>query len=372
MSISFGSVLICIFVVIVLFLYIELILSIGTNLIISKSRLIFWGVSLLCIRAVIPFNFPFTVTIPIKRVLYRMNDVLMHPVIFHFKIYHIIWGIWILGFIIQLMKYLLSYKQHYNLIRQAAALNHEKKNLIRPLLKQYSSKKIEVAIISEPISPAICGIIHPILVMPDYDFSNEDLDLIIKHEMTHYVKHDMITKTVLDICTCFYWWNPIMYLLRNRFFLIIEIANDLSIITNKDYIYQYKYMQCLIKCSKYCSDKIKVKESNVVTTIPFIKNVTHLKIRISEMIQYKKRKLGVLYRVLNYIAILFIVTIGILVVPESYYIPSEIKENTISIEQNNSYLLKTDKGYELYINDKYVITFSKIDESLRSLPIYEE
>ena len=163
-----------------------------------------------------------------------------------------------------------------------------------------------------------------------------------------------------------------MYLLRNRFFLIIEIANDLSIISNKDYICRYKYMQCLMKCSKYCVDKIMGKEPNAVTTIPFIKNVTHLKIRINEMIQYKKRKLGVLYRVLNYITILFIVTIGILVVPESYYIPPEIKENTISIEQSNSYLLKSDEGYELYTNDKYVITFSEIDESLRSLPIYEK
>lgn len=370
MSISFGSVLICIFIIAVLYLYSELILCVDTTLFLSKSRLLFWIVILLCIRTIIPFNFPFTMTIPIKRILYPINQVLMYPVVYHFKIFNIIFIIWILGISIKLVKFMLTYKRNYSLVRQAATIEHPKKKLIRSILSKYLSKKIEIAVIMEPISPGICGIIHPILLMPDHDFSNEELDMIIQHEVIHYNKHDMITKAILEICTCFYWWNPVMYLLKNRFYLVVEMANDYYLICNKDDTYRYEYMRCLINCSKYCYSRLMINKSDSIT-IPFIKNSTDINVRINRMLKYKNNKPILLSIGLYYIAIIFIIITGILVVPESYYIPPEIEENTMEINSNNSYLIENDKGYDLYIDNKYVTTFSQIDESLSSLPVYQ-
>lgn len=367
MSISFGSVLTCLLIIIVLFLYTELILHLDSGMILSKSRIIFLCVILLCLRVVIPFNFPFTITIPIKNELRQINNLLSHRVIYSFKVYNIIWGFWIIGFIYQLVIFVWNYKRHYNLIRQAAIMDHINKEKIVSALSKHTSKRIEIAIIPESISPAICGILQPILILPDFKYSNEELDFIICHELTHYTKHDMVIKLILEICTRFYWWNPFMYLLRDRFYLAVEMANDISIIANKSQTLRFRYMHCLIACSKYCSDN---KKTNI-TTIPFIKDSSNLKLRINKMLKFDRKKPFFLHKILIYFIISILLIGGIIIVPESYYLPPEIASTTISIDKDNSYLVKTKDGYALYTDGKYVITFSEIDESLRALPVYK-
>ena len=59
-------------------------------------------------------------------------------------------------------------------------------------LQEYLAKPIRIALIPEPISPAITGLLHPILIMPDgQSFSETELKYICLHEIAHYKEHHL-------------------------------------------------------------------------------------------------------------------------------------------------------------------------------------
>ena len=69
MTLSFGSIFICLLILFVLDIYLELLLRVKTAFYSGNIRCVYFVVMVLTIRSVIPFNFPFTVTIPVQHVL---------------------------------------------------------------------------------------------------------------------------------------------------------------------------------------------------------------------------------------------------------------------------------------------------------------
>ena len=66
------------------------------------------------------------------------------------------------------------------------------------------------------ISPAVVGIRKPILVLPEYPFSENELYYVCLHEAEHCRNHDLWLRLLLDIVICTQWFNPLVYLCRRN------------------------------------------------------------------------------------------------------------------------------------------------------------
>ena len=62
--------------------------------------------------------------------------------------------------------------------------------------------------------PVILGYLHPVIYLPDMSFSRKNLTDILRHEYTHWKRHHLAIKFVLQCITFLFWWNPCIYLLR--------------------------------------------------------------------------------------------------------------------------------------------------------------
>ncbi|MDE7242854.1 MAG: M56 family metallopeptidase, partial [Oscillospiraceae bacterium] len=61
-------------------------------------------------------------------------------------------------------------------------------------------------------SPMLLGIFRPCLILPGEEWGEQQLSFILRHELTHYRRHDLWYKLVLLAANAVHWFNPLMYL----------------------------------------------------------------------------------------------------------------------------------------------------------------
>lgn len=81
-------------------------------------------------------------------------------------------------------------------------------------------------------APLIIGLFKPVLYIPDIDISEEKFDCIIKHELTHYKRGDILYKWLAMIVSCVHWFNPTVYLLIKQIDEECEISCDYIVTKN--------------------------------------------------------------------------------------------------------------------------------------------
>lgn len=69
------------------------------------------------------------------------------------------------------------------------------------------------------------GAIRPIIFLQKH-YADEELYWILKHEMTHIVRRDLLIKMLLEFVGCLYWFNPFIYVLTDKFGSVCETSCD--------------------------------------------------------------------------------------------------------------------------------------------------
>ena len=69
------------------------------------------------------------------------------------------------------------------------------------------------------------GVIRPIIFLQK-DYANGELYWILKHEMTHIARKDLLIKMLLEFACCLYWFNPLIYVLTQKLGFVCEASCD--------------------------------------------------------------------------------------------------------------------------------------------------
>lgn len=127
-------------------------------------------------------------------------------------------------------------------------------------------------------SPLLTGLIHPVIALPADVLDHPHLEVMIKHEMTHYQHKDLIVKFLMLMARCLHWFNPIVYLMEKQCAKDLEMACDEAVIQNVDDLQKQIYAQTLLDMvcknrfskaaftTQFSSDDFKVRIQNVFDT----------------------------------------------------------------------------------------------------------
>ena len=75
---------------------------------------------------------------------------------------------------------------------------------------------------------------NTILVLPDKEYSDEELDMIFSHELVHIIREDGMTKLYMAICKAFNFYDPFVYIGTRKCCQDIELACDEIVLTDAD------------------------------------------------------------------------------------------------------------------------------------------
>lgn len=124
--------------------------------------------------------------------------------------------IWILGILIfslyQFIKYHVYRKQ---IIRWSHGVrNPVISGKLEQLKKQmHIMGEISVLVSRRADSPMIIGLIRPALVLPCETYTDQELEFVLRHELTHYQRKDPWRKLFFLTVNAVHWFNPAVYLL---------------------------------------------------------------------------------------------------------------------------------------------------------------
>lgn len=154
--------------------------------------------------------------------------------------------IWKLGMIIAIIFYVGNYILFRLKIRNfleegnQQIFNNVKKQLqIKSKIKVYNCKLIS--------SPMFIGFAKPIVLMPNIEYTKEELELIFKHELTHFKRLDVWYKLILVVANIVHWFNPFVYLMRRCAEKDIEYTCDDVVTKNLNLDQRKEYSRVILK-----------------------------------------------------------------------------------------------------------------------------
>ena len=95
-------------------------------------------------------------------------------------------------------------------------------------------------------SPMVIGFLKPMLVLPNCDYSEEELFFILKHELIHIKRHDIYLKLLFVIANAVHWFNPLIYIMQKEAVVDMELSCDEKVIQQTAYAVRKAYTETLL------------------------------------------------------------------------------------------------------------------------------
>ena len=115
-----------------------------------------------------------------------------------------------------------------------------------PETREYTDRRINVRIWENVASPFITGIFRPMLILPKTELSGEQLDNILRHEMTHFKRHDILYKWFAEFVKCIHWFNPVVWYVSKQIAAECEISCDMSVTKNMSGSEEMSYVSTIL------------------------------------------------------------------------------------------------------------------------------
>lgn len=319
------------------------------------------------IRLFLPFEYGFTNNIPCKMVLPTISK-FMYKHFFigyrKFYVYQVFLLIWITGFLIKLSQVVIQYYKICQNIKNLPTCYHIKSILDELLTDQNRYVNFKVVSITGLTTPVIFGLRHPTIMIPNNEYSDEELTYILHHELEHFYQHDLWIKAILEFLCAIYWWNPFCKFFKKQVSKALELRTDNKVIKSMNEQQRLMYLNCILKVAKN-----HAKPMNNLG-LGFDGKRTSLKQRFYYILDYQVTKRKTLI-IVNSILAGLIIFLSTTIILEPYSIKSENATNTFIISADNSYFVKSQDGYDLYVNSTYYATINEPKDSLLALPVYE-
>lgn len=115
-----------------------------------------------------------------------------------------------------------------------------------PETREYTDRRINVRIWENVASPFITGIFRPTLILPKTELSEEQLHNILRHEMTHFKRHDILYKWFAEFVKCVHWFNPISWYVSKQIASECEISCDMAVTKNMTDSEEMSYVSTIL------------------------------------------------------------------------------------------------------------------------------
>ena len=178
--------------------------------------------------------------------------------------------LWLTGAALHFLWFALSYLRFCRTLRADCAplLEHE-----QALLDHLRGKR-RVSAFRSPLAatPMLVGLLRPSILLPETAVSTRELECILRHELTHLRRRDLLFKWAAVAVTSFHWFNPFMPWLRREIDRCCELSCDEGVIRTMTEGQKQAYGETLlalaavhalprtVPATTLCEEKAQLKE----------------------------------------------------------------------------------------------------------------
>ena len=111
-------------------------------------------------------------------------------------------------------------------------------------------RKVKIRRLKKLGSPMLTGVFFPTIYLPDSDFSDKQLTMILLHELMHLKRNDLAVKWFVQFVNAVHWFNPMCYLLSANLAEACEISCDMKATEKMDDDLQKIYMKTILELAE--------------------------------------------------------------------------------------------------------------------------
>ena len=137
-------------------------------------------------------------------------------------------------------------------------------------------------------SPMVIGFLKPVLVLPNCDYSEEELFFVLKHELIHIKRHDIYLKLLFVTANALHWFNPLIYIMQKEAVVDMELSCDEEVIRQTAYADRKAYTETLLSTFN------KQHKKGTFLTTQFYGGKIIMKKRFKNILTRSPKKNGVL------------------------------------------------------------------------------
>lgn len=317
-------------------------------------------------RMLFPLEFWFTYNVRVEELLPELRMVLKYPVLtmpFKVTVWHVLCMIWGLGIVGNLLYKIFFYHKILRYVSLLPKHAWEIEELQGCFDKKGTLTKINVAYSKDCKTPFLIGVRNPCVVLPEFSFEEQQIKHIVLHEMMHIRYKDIVWEVIIDFLCTIFWWNPVFKYLKKELFRLIEMRNDMRVVSWLSEEERVQYMECLKDVA------VQTPGKNVMYGVSFSENdFEELKKRM-KLIAYKE-KFNLWKQILGIVCACVCIFMTTTVVFEPFKPLDEEEAGGIPLTADNTYLIINGDQYDVYINGEYLFTTDDLS-SFPGINIYK-
>ena len=188
------------------------------------------------VRLLIPLEFSFTQEIPVPKLLNSICTIAQITPIPRSEISMdlILIGLWIVVATGLFIRVAIIYILYMKKLSKLPSNGTQQINRIAAeVFLQKDRNKLKIILHPQISVPMICGFHKGTILLPFIEYTDQELNFILKHEYTHFKNKDAYVRLMVDLfCACF-WWNPFVYFIKLDLDNILEMKCDRGVIEGR-------------------------------------------------------------------------------------------------------------------------------------------
>lgn len=169
---------------------------------------------------------------------------------YHIKLFDLLAYIWLIGMCIYLIVVISSY-MIYLIRKHKKAIRITENTVLNEAKKEFRIKRhIKIRMSEDVTSPMLVGVLFPVIYIPCREIPDENMRMVLLHELTHYKRKDLLIKWLSLFVNAVHWFNPMAYLLCANVSEACEVSCDMAVTKNMSEAEQKIYMKTILDLAR--------------------------------------------------------------------------------------------------------------------------
>lgn len=333
-------------------------------------------------RILLPIEMPYTTALTFDKILPEIRDLINMPLI-RFRYLTITPGliiifIWILPAILIIYKHIKEYLRFkHTLDIMTASEDQHLYNIFEKADIHNNIPGIKIIVHAYVNSPALIGIFHPVIILPDISFNDNELLSIFMHEISHYKYKHQFIKLIMGFICAIFWWNPLFKKLSSELSHAMELQSDRAVCLSLNHKQKEEYLQAIAKVAGNTKNINIIPKClcSILEENPGENLIQRFRI-ITENNYQTRKKLDII--IIPLIIALFFLSYSYIPQPFSEPAPEDMESGEVDTSADGKdidelFIIKTDNRYGLFnLSGEFLTEINPYDlPYLDGIKIYE-
>ena len=134
------------------------------------------------------------------------------------------------------------------LLRDAEPGSEEETALLAALAAGLGVRRVPPLLrTADAASPMVLGLVRPVLLLPEGTLPAEELEVVLRHELTHLKRHDVAYQALLLLARTVHWFNPLVWWMGREAGRSLELCCDDAVVRGRDEAFCRRYGSVLLR-----------------------------------------------------------------------------------------------------------------------------